>query len=424
MLDLKFIRANVDLVKAAAAHKGVVVDVDRIVDLDAERRAALTEVEQLKARRNQASGEVARLKKAGQDAGAIIAEMQEVSARVKALDDRVREVEDELNNLLLTVPNIPDSDVPVGPDETHNVEIRRWGTPRRFDFAPRPHWDIGAGLDGLDFERAAKVTGSRFVIMKGGVARLHRALISFFIDYHVANGYREVLPPVIVNEATYYGTGQFPKFREDVFALVEPPGWYLSATAEVPLVNMHRDEMLDLAQLPLKYAGFSGCFRAEAGAAGRDTRGLIRQHYFEKVEMIQFTVPEESTAALDEITASAEAILQKLNLPYRVLFMCTGDMGFTQARKYDVEVWMPSYERHVEISSCSNCTDFQARRANVRFRRGEGGKPEFVHTLNGSGLALGRTVAAILETYQNADGSVTVPEVLRPYMGGVDGITA
>lgn len=418
MLDLKLIRSNPDLVRQAAANKGVEVEIDRILALDEERRAGLTEVEQLKARRNSASAEVARLKKAGGDASAIIAEMQAVNARIKVLDDRLKEVEEEQRQLLLTVPNLPDPDVPVAADESGNVEIRTWGTPRNFDFEPRPHWELGARLDGLDFERAAKVTGSRFVILKKGIARLNRALVSFFLDHHLQNGYTEVLPPVIVNEATYYGTGQFPKFREDVFALAEPQGWYLSATAEVPMVNMHRDEILSGADLPLRYVGYSGCFRAEAGAAGRDTRGLIRQHYFEKVEMIQITTPEQSPAALEEITASAEQLLQKLGLPYRVLFMCTGDMGFTQARKFDIEVWMPSYGRHVEISSCSNCTDFQARRANIRFRREDGAKPEFVHTLNGSGLALGRTVAAIMETYQNADGTITVPEALRPYMGG------
>ncbi|MFO7171731.1 MAG: serine--tRNA ligase [Bacillota bacterium] len=423
MLDLKLIRSNPDLVKEAAAKKRVEVDIDRILALDAERRSTLTEVEQLKARRNQASAEVARLKRAGQDPSHIIAEMSEVGDRIKALDERVRQIEAELEELLLQVPNIPDPDVPVGEDETGNVEVKRWGTPRTFDFTPRPHWEIGTALDGLDFERAAKVAGSRFVIMKGGISRLHRALVAWFIDEAVARGYREVQPGVVVNTASYYGSGQFPKFKEDVFSLAGTD-YHLSSTAEVPLVNMHRDEILPAEALPIKYVGFSGCFRAEAGAAGRDTRGLVRMHYFEKVELVQFTRPEDSDAALEEMTRHAEELLEKLNIPYRRVLMCTGDMGFTQAKKYDVELWLPSYGRYVEVASCSNCRDFQARRASIRFRPHPKAKPEFVHTLNASGLALPRTVAAILENYQNADGTVTVPEVLRPYMGGIDRITS
>lgn len=422
MLDLRFIRQNPDVVKTACAHKGVEVDVDRILGLDAERRSGLAEVEQLKARRNAASAEVARLKRAGQDASHIIAEMGQVNDRIKALDERLREVEADLEALLLTVPNIPDPDVPVGPDETANVEVKRWGTPRQFDFAPRPHWEIGAGLDGLEFERAAKVAGARFAILKRGVARLHRALVAWFIDEALANGYVEVLPPSVVNTASYTGSGQFPKFRDDVFHL-EGTDLYLSSTAEVPLVNMHRDEILAADLLPLKYVGFSGCWRAEAGAAGRDTRGLVRMHYFEKVELVQFTVPADSNQALEEMTRHAEELLEKLDIPYRRLFMCTGDMGFTQAKKYDVELWMPSYGRYVEISSCSNIRDFQARRANIRYRPDKDARPEFVHTLNASGLALARCVAAVLENYQNADGSVTVPGVLRPYMGGLERLT-
>jgi seryl-tRNA synthetase len=416
MLDLKFVRANPDLVRQALVHKGVAVDLDRLLALDEERRRALAEVEALKARRNDVSRQVGALKKQGADASALIAEMGEVGDRIQALDETTRRVEEELQDLLYHLPNMPSPDTPVGKDETGNVEIRRWGAPRQMPFQPKPHWELGAGLDGLDFERAAKVTGARFVFLKGGVARLHRALVSFFIDQHVANGYREVLPPVIVNTATYYGTGQFPKFRDDVFHLAGTD-YYLSATAEVPLVNMHRDEILDAKQLPLKYVGFSGCFRSEAGAAGRDTRGLIRQHYFEKVEMIQFTAPEQSNDALEKITASAEAILRKLDLPYRVVLMCTGDMGFGQYKKYDIDVWMPSYERFVEISSCSNMSDFQARRANIRYRPEPGARPEFVHTLNGSGLPLGRMLAVLMETYQNEDGSVSVPIALRRYMG-------
>jgi len=415
MLDLKFVRTNPDVVRQALINKGVSVDLDRILALDVERRQGLSEVEQLKAKRNQVSKQVGLLKKQGQDASAIIAEMGAIGDRIKELDERGRQVEAELQELLLQLPNIPAPDVPVGKDENDNVEVKRWGEPRQFDFPVKPHWDLGVGLDVLDFERAAKVTGSRFTFIKGGLARLNRAVVNFFLDHHVQRGYREVLPPVIINTASYYGSGQFPKFKEDVFSLAGTD-YHLSSTAEVPLINMHRDEILDESLLPIKYAGYSGCFRSEAGAAGRDTRGLIRQHYFEKVEMIQFTRPEESEKALIEITESAEAILEKLGLPYRRMFMCTGDMGFGQYKKYDIEVWMPSYGRYVEISSCSNMSDFQARRANIRYRPA-GGKPEFVHTLNGSGLAVGRTLAAIMENYQNADGSITVPEVLRPYYG-------
>lgn len=414
MLDLKFVRSNPDLIRQTLQNKRVSVDLERILTLDQERRQTLTEVEALKARRNEVSKQVGMLKKQGQDPSQIIAEMGTIGDRIKALDEQSRQVEEELQALMYQLPNVPSPDTPVGTDDADNVQVGSWGTPRSFAFTARPHWEIGALLDGLDFERAGKVTGSRFVFLKGGVARLHRALVSYFIDHHVRNGYREVLPPNIVNTASYYGSGQFPKFREDVFAL-EGTDFFMSSTAEVPLVNLHRDEILEARELPIKYVGYSGCYRSEAGAAGRDTRGLIRQHYFEKVEMVQFTAPEESDAALEQITASAEALLQALNLPHRRLLMCTGDMGFGQYRKYDVEVWMPSYERHVEISSCSNMGDFQARRANIRYRP-EGGKPEFVHTLNGSGLAVGRTLAVVLETYQNEDGSVTVPEVLRPYM--------
>lgn len=413
MLDLRFVRTHPDVVRKALINKGVSVDLDRILALDVERRQILTEVEQLKARRNQVSKQIGVLKKQGQDASEIIAEMGAIGDRIKELDNREREVEEELQDLLYQLPNIPAPDVPVGEDENDNVEVKRWGEPRQFDFPVKPHWDLGVALDGLDFERAAKVAGSRFTMIKGGLARLNRALISFFIDYLTERGYREVLPPVIVNTASYYGSGQFPKFKEDVFSLAGTD-YHLASTAEVPLVNMHRDEILDESVLPLKYVGFSGCFRSEAGAAGRDTRGLIRQHYFEKVEMVHFTRPEESEQALMEIVENAEGMLEALNLPYRRVFMCTGDMGFGQYKKYDIEVWMPSYERYVEISSCSNMSDFQARRANIRYRPG-GGKPEFVHTLNGSGLAVGRTLAAVMENYQNADGSITVPEALRPY---------
>lgn len=418
MLDIKLIRQNPEIVREALINKGVKVDLDQIIALDVQRRQILQEVEQLKAKRNEVSKQVGALKKQGQNADAIIAEMGNIGDRIKALDDQTREVDAALLDLMYQLPNVPSDEAPIGPDESANVEVAKWGEPRAFAFTPKPHWDLGAGVDGLDFERAAKVTGSRFTFLKGGIARLNRALVTFFIDHHLANGYTEVLPPVIINTASYYGSGQFPKFREDVFSL-EGTDYHLASTAEVPLINMHRDEILPLEQMPVKYVGYSGCFRSEAGSAGRDTRGLIRQHYFEKVEMIQFTRPEDSPAALEAITASAEALLQKLGLPYHKLLMCTGDMGFGQYKKFDLEVWMPSYGRYVEISSCSNMSDFQARRANIRYRS-ESGKPEFVHTLNGSGLALGRTLAAVIENYQNEDGSITVPEVLRPYMGGLE----
>jgi seryl-tRNA synthetase len=421
MLDLKFVRQNPDLIRQTLKNKNVNVDLDRLLALDVERRQNLTEVEQLKARRNEVSKQVGMLKKQGQDASAIIAEMGQLGDRIKELDERERAIDAELTDLLYQLPQIPDPDVPVGHDENDNVEVYKWGTPRTFDFDIKPHWDLGISTDTLEFERATKVAGTRFTILKGGIARLNRALVNFFLDYHLSKGYVEVAPPVIVNTASYFGSGQFPKFKEDVFSLKDTD-YHLASTAEVPLVNMHRDEILPADALPIKYAGYSGCFRSEAGSAGRDTRGLIRQHYFEKVEMVQFTKPEDSAAALDDILASAKELLEKLGLPYRVLFMCTGDMGFTQAKKYDIEVWMPSYGKYVEISSCSNIGDFQARRANIRYRPAEGAKPEFVHTLNGSGLALGRTIAAIMENYQNADGTITVPEVLRPYMGGVERI--
>lgn len=415
MLDLKFVRANPDIVRQALVNKGVAVDLDRILELDQERRQTLTEVEALKAKRNEVSKQVGALKKQGQDASAIIQEMGDIGNQIKALDERSRQVEEDLQALMLQLPNIPSPEAPIGKDENDNVEVFRWGTPREFGFTPKPHWELGDALDGLDFERAGKVTGSRFVFIKGGIAKLNRALVNFYINFHLENGYREVLPPVVINTASYYGSGQFPKFKEDVFSLAGTD-YHLASTAEVPLINMHRDEIIDGKLMPLKYVGYSGCFRSEAGAAGRDTRGLIRQHYFEKVEMIQFTYPDKSAEALEEITGSAERLLQLLGLPYHKLLMCTGDMGFGQYKKFDLEVWMPSYGRYVEISSCSNMSDFQARRANIRFRN-EQGKPEFVHTLNGSGLAIGRSLAAIIENYQNEDGSITVPEVLRPYTG-------
>ncbi len=422
MLDLKFIRANPDVVRDAMTKKNVAVDLERILALDVQRRDLLAQVESLKNQRNVVSEQVGRLKKAGRDATIVVEEMRRVGDEIKALDEQVGQAEEELQGLLLTVPNLPDPDAPVGPDERGNVEIRRWGEPRRFNFDPKPHWDVGTALDILDFERAAKITGTRFVVMKGGAARLTRALIAMMIDLHTGrHGYREIAPPLMVNRQSMVGTGQFPKFEDDVFA-IRDTDYALIPTAEVPLINFHRDEILKAADLPLRYVAYTPCFRSEAGAAGRDTRGLVRQHQFDKVEMVMLAAPAESSQALEEITRHAEEVLEALELPYRVLAMCTGDMGFTQAKKYDLELWMPSYGRHVEISSASNCRDFQARRANIRFRN-EQGKLEFVHTLNASGVAVGRTVAALLENYQEPDGSVTVPAALRPYMGGLERIT-
>jgi len=421
MLDLKFIRQNPDVVRQAMVKKNMEVDLDRLLGLDEQRRALLTEVEQLKARRNAVSEEVGRLKKAGQDATQVITEMRQVGDRIKALDEEVRQVETDLNAVMLTVPNIPDPDVPVGADESANVEIRRWGQPRDFGFEPKPHWEVGQRLGILDFEAAAKATGARFVYFRGFGATLVRAVMNFMLDLHIRDhGYTENWVPLMVNEASMYATGQFPKFAEDVFALRDQP-YYLIPTAETALVNMHRDEILSGADLPLRYCAYSPCFRSEAGAAGRDTRGLVRMHQFDKVELVVFTKPEESAAELEKLTHDAEDVLQRLEIPYHVLFMCTGDMGFQQAKKYDLELWMPSYNRYVEISSASNIRDFQARRGGMRFRNDQG-KVEFVHTLNASGLAIGRTVAAILENYQEADGSVTIPPVLRPYMGGLERI--
>lgn len=350
--------------------------------------------------------------------------MREVGDRIKAIDHELKEVEEKLNHLLLSIPNIPHESVPFGEDEDDNMLARDWGEVRDFGFEPKPHWDLATELDILDFERAAKVTGSRFVFYKGLGARLERALLNFMMDLHAdQHGYTEMLPPQIVNRDSLTGTGQLPKFAEDVFKL-EELDYFLIPTAEVPVTNYHRDEILDIDDLPKKYVAYSANFRSEAGSAGRDTRGLIRRHQFNKVELVQFVKPEESYEALENLTGNAEKVLQLLKLPYRVMSMCTGDLGFTAAKKYDIEVWIPSYETYREISSCSNFEAFQARRAGIRFRREQGGKPEYVHTLNGSGLAIGRTVAAILENYQEEDGSITIPEVLRPYMGGLETITA
>ncbi|WP_106495670.1 serine--tRNA ligase [Lentibacillus sp. Marseille-P4043] len=421
MLDMKYLRNHFQEVKEKLNHRGEdLSELEKFEDLDARRRKLISETEQLKAKRNEASQQISVLKKEKKDADSAIKEMREVGERIKAYDTELKEIEENLDHIMLSIPNIPHESAPIGEDEDDNVEARTWGELPDFRFEAKPHWDIATDLDILDFEAAAKVTGSRFVFYKGLGARLERALMNFMMDLHAdEHGYEEMLPPYIVNRTSMTGTGQLPKFEEDAFKL-EDWDYFLVPTAEVPVTNYHRDDILKGDDLPKKFVAFSASFRSEAGSAGRDTRGLIRQHQFNKVELVQFVKPEESYEVLEELTGNAEKVLQLLNLPYRVMSMCTGDLGFTAAKKYDIEVWIPSQDTYREISSCSNFEDFQARRAGIRFRREEKGKPEFVHTLNGSGLALGRTVAAILENYQQEDGSVVVPEVLRPYMGGKD----
>ncbi len=418
MLDIKLIRTEPDKVKAAMRKRNKDMDaqVDEILAIDERRRQLSSESDNLKAQQNKASKEIPRIKKEGGDTTAIMAEMKLIAEKVKNLAGEISQLEEKQRNILLSIPNIPNEAVKQGVDDTENEELRRFGEPRKFDFEPKAHWDIGADLGILDPETAAKVTGARFHFYKGWGAKLERAVINFYLNTHSQRGYTEVFPPFMVNRASMTGTGQLPKFEEDAFKLANMD-YFLIPTAEVPVTNMHRDEILDGDSLPIKYCAYSACFRAEAGSAGRDTRGLIRQHQFNKVELVKFTKPEESYAELEKLTADAEYVLQQLGLPYRVVRLCSGDLGFSSAETYDIEVWLPSYNRYCEISSCSNFEDFQARRANIRFRNGPKEKPQFVHTLNGSGVAVGRTVAAILENYQNADGTVTVPEVLRPYMG-------
>ncbi|MFW6252204.1 MAG: serine--tRNA ligase [Halanaerobium sp.] len=417
MLDMRFIRENPEVVEEAMEKRNMESPVEKFQKLDDKRRDLLYEAEQLKHKRNVNSDKIGELKRNGEDASDLISEMQEVSARIKELDQEVAEVEAELNDLLLAIPNIPHDSVPVGSDEEDNKEIKKWGEPRKFDFEFKAHWDIGEDLDILDFERGGKVTGTRFTFLKGAGARLERALINFMLNLHTdEHGYKEVFPPFIANADSMTGTGQLPKFKKDMFKL-EGHDYYLIPTAEVPVTNMYRDEILDVEQLPEYLTAYSACFRAEAGAHGRDTRGIIRQHQFNKVEMVKFVKPEDSYDELEKITADAEDVLQKLELPYRVVSLCTGDLTFSSAKTYDLEVWMPAYDTYREISSCSNFEDFQARRAGIRYRPEPDASTKFVHTLNGSGLAIGRTVAAILENYQNEDGTVTVPEVLRPFMG-------
>jgi seryl-tRNA synthetase len=417
MLDIKFVRDNTEIVKQALANRGMTLGLDEFTALEKKRRELLSDVETLKNKRNTVSQEISRIKKGGGQADELIIEMREVGNRVSELDAKIKEVEASLTDIIMNIPNIPHQSVPVGKDENDNPEIRRWGTPTQFSFEPLPHWDIGERLGILDFERGGKVTGARFTFYRGLGSRLERSLISFMIDLHTReHGYTEFFPPFIVNRDSMVGTGQLPKFAQDMFKL-EGLEYYLIPTAEVPITNLHRQEILDAKDLPLYYTAYSACFRAEAGAAGRDTRGLIRQHQFNKVEMVKFVAPEDSYNELEKLTNNAERVLQLLGLPYRVILLCTGDMGFSSAKTYDLEVWLPSANKYREISSCSNFEDFQARRADIKFRRDQKAKPEFVHTLNGSGVAIGRTVAAILENYQQADGSVVIPEALRPYMG-------
>lgn len=424
MLDLKFVRNNPALVKEGLIKRNNSTElIDKFIAVDEIRRQKIATVEQKKNRRNTVSEEVGRLKKAGQKAEELVLEMRETSQQIKALDEEIRNIEDELNNILLAIPNLPHESLPVGPDESANREERKWGTPRKFAFQPKAHWDLGEDLKVLDFERAAKVTGTRFTFYKGLGARLERALLNFMLDLHITeHGYVELIPPFMVNRDSMTGTGQLPKFAEDMFHL-ENMDYFLIPTAEVPVTNLYREEILPEELLPIYHVAYSPCFRAEAGAHGRDTRGLIRQHQFNKVEMVKFSHPSNSYEELEKLTANAEAVLQRLELPYRVMCLSTGDIGFSSAKTYDLEVWLPSFELYREISSCSNFEDFQARRANIRFRPAGGGKPEYVHTLNGSGLAIGRTTAAILENYQEEDGSVTIPQALRPYMGGLARIT-
>lgn len=423
MLDVKLLRNNFDEVKQKLQNRGEDLgEFEKFGELDKRRRTLIVETEALKSQRNEVSQEIAKLKREKQDADAKIEEMRVVGDRIKTLDIELREIDEKLDMILMSIPNIPHESTPVGESEDDNVEIRKWGEVRAFDFEPKAHWDLGTDLDILDFENAAKVTGSRFVFYKKLGARLERALINFMMDLHSnEHGYEEMLPPYMVNRASMTGTGQLPKFEEDAF-LIEAEDYFLIPTAEVPVTNYHREDILKAEDLPRKYTAFSACFRSEAGSAGRDTRGLIRQHQFNKVELVQFVKPEDSYVALEKLTGNAEEVLRRLELSYRVLSMCTADLGFTAAKKYDLEVWIPSYNSYREISSCSNFESFQARRANIRFRREPGSKPEYVHTLNGSGLALGRTVAAILENYQDADGSVRIPKVLQGYMGGIEKI--
>lgn len=419
MLDLKLLQKNPEIAAASLAHRGSTITVEDFTALDERRRALLSEVETLKSERNKASAEIARMKRSGEDASAIMAEMSSVGDRIKVLDEQVESVKTALEDWMLNVPNIPHASVPVGRDESANPVVHTWGTPPRFPFTPREHFDLGEALHGLDFERGTKLAGSRFTVLWRWAARLERALVNFFLDCHtLEHGYTEIYPPLMVNRKTMTGTGNLPKFEEDLFKI---QGWeyFLIPTAEVPLTNLHADEILDESMLPLAFTAQTPCFRSEAGSYGKDTRGFIRQHQFTKVEMVRISHPDNSYEQLECMRRHAESLLERLDIPYRTIVLCTGDMGFASAKTYDVEVWLPGQNKYREISSCSNCEAFQARRANLRFRSGNG-KPEFVHTLNGSGLAVGRTLVAILENGQQSDGSVALPKALVPYMGGME----
>lgn len=422
MLDIKRIRSNPEEVKKALAKRQGEFPIDQVIELDEKRRGILTKVEEMKAEQKKVSKQVPILKREGKDTSQIFEDMKLLSEEIKVLDEEVKGIDKDLKDLLLNIPNTPDENVVIGLDDSDNVEIRKYGEPREFEFSPKAHWDVGTDLDILDFETATKITGSRFTIFKGKGARLERAITQYMLDTHTEeHGYTEMATPFMVNRDSMIGTGQLPKFEHDMFHLPDKD-YFMVPTAEVPLTNIHRDEIISEDKLPILYTAYTPCFRQEAGSAGRDTRGLIRNHQFDKVELVKFTKPEDSYKELETLTDNAEEILKRLNLPYRMVMLSSGDLGFSSAKTYDLEVWMPSYDRYVEISSCSNFEDFQARRANIRFRREETGNVEFAHTLNGSGLAVGRTTAAILENYQNEDGSVTIPEVLRPYMGGLEKI--
>lgn len=416
MLDIKVIRQNPDLLIKALEKRHSKIDLTEFLELDRKRREIIAEAEQLKNKQNEASKLIPGYKKEGKDISALMAEMKAIADRVKELDGKTREIDDAMEKIMLTIPNIPNELVPEGEDDRFNQEIRKYGTPTQFDFEPKAHWDLGSSLGILDPETAGKVTGTRFTFYRGLGARLERSIGNFMLDYHTAHGYTEIFPPFMVNRASMTGTGQLPKFEDGAFKITGTD-YFMIPTAEVPVTNMHRDEILDGSKLPIKYCAYSACFRQEAGSAGRDTRGLVRQHQFNKVELVKFTTPETSYDELEDLTHEAEMILQEIGLPYRVVRLCAGDLGFSSAMTYDIEVWMPSYGRYVEISSCSDFEAFQARRANIRYKNGPKDKAQYVHTLNGSGLAIGRTTAAILENFQQADGSVKVPEVLQKYMG-------
>lgn len=414
MLDVKFVCENIELVKEALSKRSGKYPIDKVAELAAARKEIIKEVENLKAQKNKVSQEIATLKREGKNADELVNKMRAEGDKIKELDDKLSEIESELKELMYSIPNLPDKTVPFGTDSDQNREERKWGEPKNFGFEPKAHWDLGLDLNMFNWEQAGKITGTRFTVYRNWGAKLERAIMNFMLDTHAKSGYTEIFPPFMVNRDSMYGTGQLPKFEEDMFA-IKNTNYYLIPTAEVPVTNLHRGDVLAAEQLPIKYCAYSACFRGEAGSAGRDTRGLIRQHQFNKVELVKFAHPDHSFEELESLTRDAEKILQLLGLPYRVVTLCTGDLGFSSTKTYDIEVWLPSYNRYVEISSCSNFVDYQARRANIRFK--ENGKTRFVHTLNGSGLAIGRTTAAVIENYQNEDGSITIPEVLRPYIG-------